>query len=149
MAIRRWEDPFLELRQTIDRVIEESFRPLRMLRGYEEVVPFPVDVYQTEDEVIVKASLPGVNPEDVDVSITGDVLTIKGEMKEEKEIKEEDFLLKEMRRGTFSRSINLPPNLEPEKAEAEFEKGILTVKIPRKEKEKPKTIKVKAKKVVE
>lgn len=147
MAIRRWEDPFAELRETVDRLIDESFRPLRMLRGYEEIAPFPIDVYQTEDEVVVKASLPGVDIQDVDISITGDVLTIKGEMKEEKEVKEENFILKEMRRGSFSRSINLPPNLEPDKAEAEFEKGILTIRIPRRE--KPKTIKVKTKKVAE
>ena len=147
MSIIRW-DPFgemISLRQAVDKLFEDSFVRYPRLWPEQRIGEVPIDLYQTRDNVVVKATLPRVNPEEVDVSITGDTLTIKGEHKEEKEIKEEDYLCKECRYGAFSRSVTLPPEIKSDKAEAVFENGILTLTIPKSEQVKPKQIKVKAK----
>jgi HSP20 family protein len=134
----------------MDRLFEESFvRPSRILGLFGEEAQPPIDMYQTPSEVVVKATLPGVKPDDVEISITGDTLTIKGETKASEEAKREDYLYQEHRYGAFSRSITLPPALQSEKAEATFENGVLTLTIPRAEEMKPKTIKVKTKGVIE
>ncbi len=148
MNLVRWE-PFRELmslRQAMDRLLEESFvRPSRAFGLFGEEAQPPIDVYQTPNEVVVKASLPGVKPEDVETTITGDTLTIKGETRATEEVKREDYLYHEHRYGGFSRSVSLPHALQSEKAEATFENGILTITIPRAEEAKPKTIEIKAK----
>lgn len=148
MNLVRWE-PFRELmslRQAMDRLLEESFvRPSRALGLFGEEAQPPIDVYQTPNEVVVKASLPGVKPEDVEITITDDTLTIKGEAKAKEELKREDYLYQEHRYGGFARSISLPRALQSEKAEATFEDGILILTIPRAEEAKPKAIKIKAK----
>jgi len=144
--------PFTELmslRQAMDRLFEDSFvRPWHLwadgAKG--EVL---LDMYQTKDDVTVKATLPGVKPEEVDNSITGDTLTIKGEHKEEQEVRDEDYFRKEHRYGAFSRSVALPGGLKTEKAEASFDNGILTVTIPKSEEIKPKQIKVETKRATE
>lgn len=151
MAIVRWQ-PFTELmslREAMDRLFEDSFVRPSLPLVFGEAMGAPVDMYQTDKEVVVKASLPGVKPEEVDISITGDVLTIKGEHKEEEEVKEKDYFRKELRYGTFSRSLQLPVAVETDKAEAVFENGVLTLTLPKAEEAKPKQIKVKAKKAVE
>jgi HSP20 family protein len=151
MNIIRWE-PFREmtgLRDAIDRLFEDGFaRYPRLWPGLGEW-ELPVDVYQTADEVVVKASVPGLKPDEVDISITGDTLTIKGEHKEEKEVKEENYIYKERRYGTFSRSTLIPVKVKSDKAEAVFEDGILTLTLPKAEEVKPKQIKVKAKQLAE
>ena len=128
MNIIRWE-PFREvtsLRQAMDRLFDESFvRPSR-LRPELRVGELPIDMCQTKDELVVKAALPEVKPEEVDISITGDILTIKGEHKEEQETKEKDYLCKECRYSAFSRSVALPLQVKSDKAEAVFENGDLT-----------------------
>ena len=148
MAIERWQ-PFPELvslRQAMDRLFEDSFvRPSRLLTTIGEVAAPALDVYQTSNEMVVKATLPGVKPEDVDIDITGDTLTIKGETKAEQEIKKEDYLYQERRYGAFSRSITLPGGLKSDKVEAAMENGVLTLTIPKAEEAKPKKITVKAK----
>ena len=151
MTMIRWE-PFREitsLRNAMDRLFEESFvRPPRLwpeLGAWE----LTVDMYQTADDVVVKASLPGVKTEEVDISITGDTLTIKGEHKEEQEVKQEDYLYKERRYGVFSRSLQIPAQVKSDKAEAVFENGVLTLTLPKAEEIKPKQIKVKAKGMIE
>ncbi|MFW6126269.1 MAG: Hsp20/alpha crystallin family protein, partial [Chloroflexota bacterium] len=108
-----------------------------------------LDVYQRPDQLVVKASLPGVKPEDVDITVTGDTLTIQGETKADEEVKREDYIYQEHRYGSFSRSLALPPNLRTDKADASFEDGILTVTIPRAEEAKPKAIKVKPRGMIE
>jgi HSP20 family protein len=134
----------------MDRLFEESFvRPSRILGLFGEEAQPSIDMYQTPSEVVVKAALPGVKPEEVDITITGDTLTIKGETKASQEVKREDYIYQEHRYGAFSRSITLPSFLQSEKAEATFENGILTLTIPRAEEAKPKTIKVKTKGVIE
>jgi HSP20 family protein len=106
-------------------------------------------MYQTANDVVIKASLPGVKPEQVDISITGDTITIKGEHKEEEEVKEEDYFRKERRYGAFGRSIQIPVSVQSDKAEAVFENGILTLTLPKAEEIRPKQIKVKAKTMIE
>jgi HSP20 family protein len=148
MAIERWQ-PFSELmslRQAMDKLFEDSFvRPSRGLAVLGELTVPALDVYQTPNEVVLKATLPGLKPEDVSIDITGNTVTIKGETKAEQGIKKEDFLYQERRYGTFSRSVALPSGLKPDKAEATMEDGVLTLTIPKAEEVKPKAIKVKAK----
>lgn len=148
MAIERWH-PFTELmslRQAMDRLFEDSFvRPSRALEGLSEVARPALDIYQSPNEVVMKAALAGVKPNDVNIDITGDTLTIKGESKAEQEVKREDYLYQERRYGAFSRTVILPSGLKSDKAEATMEDGVLTLTIPKAEEVKPKAIKVKAK----
>jgi HSP20 family protein len=137
------------LRDAMDRLFEDGFaRYPRLWPGLGEW-ELAVDMYQTPDEVVVKASVPGLKPDEVDISITGDTLTIKGEHKEEKEVEEENYIYKERRYGTFSRSTLIPVKVKSDKAEAVFEDGILTLTLPKAEEVKPKQIKVKAKQLAE
>jgi HSP20 family protein len=139
----------MHLRQAMDRLFDESFtRPWRLL-GREGETFVPLDVYESEDELVVKASLPGVEPEDVDVSITGDTLSIKGEFKSEEETEKPSYHRQERRYGGFHRALTLPTQVEADKAEAVFEHGVLTLTVPKAETEKPKTIKVKARSMIE
>jgi len=146
-SIIRWQpfEDLVSLRDAMDRLFEESFiRPRAWLAPFESGLA--VDVYETEDNVVVEAAIPGVKPEDIEVSLTGDVLTIKGETKAEKEVKEPNYLRRERRYGSFCRSISLPSGLKGDKAEAEFEHGVLKLTIPKAEEIKPKVIEVKTKK---
>ena len=149
--ITRW-DPFAEmasLRSAFDRMFDEG-RPLRSLVGEGNGTSFfPVDVFETGDEIVVKASLPGVKPEDIDISVHGDVLTIKGESKEETEEKAQNWYRHERRYGAAMRQISLPGEVSAEKAQATFEDGVLRLTLPKSESAKPKTIKVQANKVLE
>jgi HSP20 family protein len=136
----------MTLRQAMDRLFDDSFvRPSRSLESFGQAVGPALDVYQTPSEIVVKATMPGVKPEDVNIDITGDTLTIKGERKAEQEIKREDYLYQERRYGAFSRSVVLPTGLKSDKTEATTEDGVLTLIIPKAEEVKPKAIKVKAK----
>lgn len=149
MHLVRWE-PFLELvsmRQARDRLFEDGFaRPWHLWTEL-DMGEFPLDICQTANDVVMKAALPGVKPEDVDISISGNTLTIKGKHKEEHEIKDEDYFRKEFRYGTFSRSAIIPSSVQSDKAEATVENGMLTLTIPKAEKIKPKQIKVKTKQI--
>lgn len=147
MSLMRWQpfEELMSLREAMDRLFEESIVwPRSWLAPAAQT--FAVDIYETKDDVVVKASLPGVKPEDVEVSVVGDTLTIKGEVKEEKDIKEENYIRKERRYGSFCRSFTLPVSVNADKATAEFENGVLTLTLPKTEEVKPKTIAIKAKK---
>ncbi|MBI2855048.1 MAG: Hsp20/alpha crystallin family protein [Chloroflexi bacterium] len=150
--LRRWE-PFRELetmRDAMDRVFEDAFfRPMRRWQGVEGMMSVDMDMLETDKDVVLKLSLPGVKPEEVDISVTGDTLSIRGEHKEEKESKEENYLLKERRYGSFSRTVQLPVPVKSDKAEASFENGVLTLTLPKQEEAKPKQIKVKARGAIE
>ncbi|HCU71025.1 MAG TPA: hypothetical protein DIC35_04750 [Candidatus Moranbacteria bacterium] len=104
-----------------------------------------MDVYQEDDNVIVETPLPGVDPEKVDITIENDVLTISGQTEDQKEIKREDYYRREVRKGSFSRSVILPMSVKADQAEAHSEKGILKVVIPKADEVKPKKIAVKIK----
>lgn len=141
--IVRW-DPFnglVPLRNAMGRMAEQGFRP---------PVPFglwadgmmAVDVYETETSVVVKTAIPGVKAEDIQVSVTGDTLTIKAEIKEDQQVKRESYLRQERRYGACCRSVTLPDGLQADKAEAEYAEGVLTLTFPKAEEVKPKSIKV-------
>jgi len=103
-----------------------------------------VDVYQTDDDIIIKTIVAGVRPEDIDVSITRDMVTIKGNREKEKTVAEKDYFHKELYWGAFSRTILLPQEIEPEEAEASEKNGLLILRLPKIDKEKKKSLKVKA-----
>ncbi len=103
-----------------------------------------VDVYQTKSNVIIKAPIAGVKPDEIDITISDDVVTIKGERKEEKEIDRENYFAQECYWGAFSRSIILPVVCNPDKTEAEFKNGVLTISIPKANQEKVKRVRVKS-----
>ncbi len=148
MSLTRW-GPYrdvLSLREAMDRLLEESM--VRRPRGLEEregLVSVPVDMYETDEGIVVKSDLPGLKPEDVDVSITENTLTIKGQFEAEEESEQGDVHIRERRYGGFHRSVMLPKGVDAEKAEAEFEDGVLRVTLPTAEEEKPKQIRVESK----
>lgn len=151
MAIVRW-DPFREmvtLRNSMDRMFEDSI--LRRLQATSDSTDgyLATDVHQTDDAITIKAVMPGVKPDDVEISITGETVTIRGESKKEEEIKEENYLLRERQYGTYSRTLQMPVQIQGDKAEAVFEDGILILTLPKAEEVKPKQIKVKAKPMIE
>jgi HSP20 family protein len=132
-GLMRWS-PFLDLERFFDE-------------GFSADVNFlpALDVRQDKDNVIVEASLPGIDPEKVDISVENDVLTISGHTEEKKEVKREDYYRKEIREGRFSRSVILPMGVKADQAEASYEKGILKIVLPKAEEAKPKKIAIKAK----
>jgi HSP20 family protein len=141
--IRRSSSPFgdlLSLRQAMDRLFEESFVPRSWSWGDNALVP--LDVYTSADEVVVEASLPGIKPEDVDITVEGDTLTLTGETQSSRNEEDGSTVFREIRRGRFTRTLTLPSGLEPDKAKATFEDGILTVRIPKAEQVKPRQIKI-------
>jgi HSP20 family protein len=132
----------LTLRQAMDRLFEESFvRPTRMWEGQAELY-LPLDIYTTKEAVVIRASVPGVNPDDVEITAEGGTVTIRGETKAPKE--QGTFLLQEQRYGPFARSIDIAIPVQADKAEAAFDNGVLTLTIPKAEEIKPKVIKVKS-----
>lgn len=146
-ALARW-DPLKEmvtLREAMDRLFAESFvRPGSAfpIMGMEGPA---VDMYQTKDDVIVKAALPGVKPDEIEISVTGELLTLKGEFKEEEKIEEGSYLRQERHYGQFVRELSLPTLVNSDKAKAEFEHGVLTLRLPKAEAVKPKSITIKTK----
>lgn len=139
--IMRWpEVPGLgSLQREMDRLFEDFFR-----RGGLPIRWGPaVDVMETADSVIVKAELPGIESKDVDISVSGDTLTIKGEKKEEREEKGKSFYRAERSYGSFCRTITLPADVEAEKAKADYKNGVLEITLPKSEKVKAKRIPIK------
>jgi HSP20 family protein len=140
----RWQDPFRELvslRDAMDRLFEESFvRPFGWVSPVESAMA--LDMYETDDNLVIKAALPGVLPENVDVTIEGDRLRIEGEVKADEEMDKGKVHIRERRYGKFSRVILLPTDVQSDKAKAEFKDGILTLTLPKAEELKPKRIKI-------
>src|SRR3954470_22927189 len=143
MAIERW-DPFREaisLRDAMNSLLQESFvRPGGTGQG--ALSTLPLDVTETENDFVVKASLPGVKPEDVEITVHGDTLTIRGESKAEEEKKGEQWHLRERRFGSFQRSVSLATPVNSDQAQAHYEHGVLTLTLPKSEAAKPRQIKV-------
>jgi len=131
----------------MDRLFEESFiGPRRRESSAPAEGTLALDMYQTEDSIVVKSTVPGVKPDDIDITISGSTLSISGETTEEEEVKEENYIRRERRHGSFSRSVVLPEGVDPDKAEATFDDGILTLTIPKVAEAKPKVIKIKGQK---
>jgi HSP20 family protein len=142
----RWEPAreMMTLRDAMDRLFDDAFtRPFRLNDG--QMSMLAVDMYQTDNEVVVKAAIPGVKADEVQINVTGEVLIIKGETHEKEDVKEKAYHLREQRWGMFERTLALPTDVVADKAKAEFENGILTVTLPKAEEVKPKTIAIKSK----
>lgn len=143
----RWEPAreMMTLREAMDRLFDDAFtRPLSLRDGWSLTAP-AIDMYQTDNEVVVKASIPGIKADEVQINVTGDVLTLKGEARHEEERKDRAWHIREHRFGSFERSVALPTTVKSDQAEAVFEDGILTITLPKADEVKPKTINIKAK----
>jgi HSP20 family protein len=136
----------VSLRSAMDRLFEDSFvNPVswRTIGGAEGAVA-PVEVYETADDIVVTAALPGLKAEDVEITMTGQSLTLRGEFKPNEKISRDQYLYQERRYGQFSRSLQLPVRVQGENAEATFADGVLTLRIPKAEEVKPRQIRINA-----
>jgi HSP20 family protein len=136
MSLIKWTpfpfiDPFDEMEKNWP-TISGSFTPA-------------IDVYEDKDSVIVETPLAGINPEQVDISIENDILTIKGESEKKTEVEDKNYYRKEIRSGSFYRAVQLPTRVLGDDASASYDKGILTINIPKAVEDKPKSIKIKIK----
>ena len=133
----------VSLRQAMDRLFEDSFvRPRGWGVAGPEAFGLPLDVTNGKDELVVEAALPGFRPEDVDITVENGTLQISAESRSQTSTGEGESLVQEIRRGSVSRVVSLPNGLEPDKASATFENGILTLRIPRAEAVKPRQIRI-------
>lgn len=146
--------PFMGLTgwdRELDRMLEDFFArrtrpwwPERWFRGEEMEIGAPmVDVFEDKDDIVVKAELPGIEKENIQVNLTDHMLTIRGEKKKEEEVKKENYYRAERSYGAFSRTLELPVDVRADKVKASFKNGILEVRMPRSEEAKAKEIKVK------
>ena len=136
----------VSLRSAMDRLFEDSFvspSSWRTIAGDGTINP-PVDVHETSDEIVVSAAMPGMKAEDVDITLTGRTLTLRGEMKADERVERDQVLYRERRYGTFSRTILLPVRVEGDRADATFTDGVLTLRIPKAEEVKPRQIRIAA-----
>ena len=132
MAIQRFEPlrEMISLRDAMNSLFQESFvRPGSLMA--EGAAMLPLDLAENENEFIVKASMPGVKPEDVQITAHGDTLTIRASVKEEREKKDEHYYLRERRLGEFQRTVTLSSPINADKARTQFENGVLTLVLPK------------------
>ncbi|MBV9120657.1 MAG: Hsp20/alpha crystallin family protein [Chloroflexi bacterium] len=132
---------FVSLREAMNSLLEDSVvRPY--LAGQSQARSFPVDIHQTENELVVRASVPGVRPEDLQITVLNGVLTLKAEHKSLEQNGTGQYLRQEISYGLFERSFELPFQVQADKAQAQFEHGILTVRLPKADEAKPKQIRI-------
>jgi HSP20 family protein len=143
--LSRW-DPFremLSIRDPFDRFFEDFFEDFFTGTGngkQSRLLSFPVDVVETNDQYIVRASIPGVNPDNLEITYLNNMLTIKGESKPEDDKEKPHYYLRERRFGRFQRSISLPLKVAEDRIEAKYEAGVLTLLLPKSEEVRPKHI---------
>jgi HSP20 family protein len=145
MTIVRRPSPFgelMSLRRAVDRLFDEDFYRAAPDGSGSDQLLLPLDVTTTRDALVVEAALPGVRPEAVEITVENGTLTITGQTAEERTEEGTSHLVREIRRGLFSRSVTLPNGLEPDKAEATFEHGVLRLRIPKAEQVKPRQIRI-------
>jgi HSP20 family protein len=146
MTITRRPSAFGELmtlRQAMDHLFDDDYgRPTRWATGSFDGPALPLDVTTDADSLVIEAALPGIKPEDVDITVENGTLSISGKTADERKAEEGSYIVQEIRRGTFSRSLTLPNGLEADNAEATFENGILRLRIPKAEQVKPKQIRI-------
>jgi HSP20 family protein len=145
MTIVRRPSPLrdmLSMRTAMDRFFDDDYRPLHWLTGGFDGPALPLDVTTNADSVTIEAALPGTRPEDVDITVENGTVTITGKTADERSAEEGSYVVQEIRRGSFSRTVALPNGLEPDKAKATFEHGILRLEIPKAEQLKPRQIKI-------
>jgi HSP20 family protein len=145
MTLIRRPTPLADLvsfRDAMERLFDERFfRPMWVANAERQTVP-ALDLFTTPEAVIARVALPGIKPEDVDVTIGDDLVTISGAFKEEKETSDAGYLRKELSQGEFSRSFSLPTAIKADAAKAEFKDGLLTLTLPKTEEVKPTHVKV-------
>jgi HSP20 family protein len=129
------------LQDQVNRLFNDSFRRTDEEASLSAWAP-AVDIYETEHELVVKADLPEVDPKDLDIRVENNILTISGERKFEKKVNEENYLRVERSYGSFARSFTLANTVNPEAIKADYQNGVLTLTIPKREEAKPKQIKV-------
>ena len=146
MSIMRWRPrhDLSNIREEMNRLFDDFFtgwpeRRRGLLEG--EWAP-SIDVAETDEDIVITVELPGVDQKGVDITIVDDVLTLKGEKKEEKEVKEKNYHRIERSYGTFQRSISLPTGVKADKAKATYKDGVLQITVPKAEEAKPKQIKI-------
>jgi len=139
---RRDQPRGLTLQDEVNRLFEDNFT--RERSGHADLGTWapPVDIYETENELVVKAELPDFQDKDIDVRITNNTLTIRGERKFEKDLKEENYLRIERAYGSFVRSFSLPNTVSAENIRADYRNGVLTLHMAKREESKPKQIKI-------
>ena len=142
MSMNVWNpwDDMMSLREAMNHLLEDSY--VRPVAGTATRGNLALDLFEDGDNMEVTATLPGMNPEDVEIIVQGDVLTIKGEHKQQQERKQGNYHLRERRVGAFYRAIQLPCPVQPDKAQAEFRNGVLYLTLPKAEETKPKTIRI-------
>lgn len=141
--LARW-NPFRELidvRDDFDRIVDRIFRPELDLWEGQTKAPL-VDIYEENDAIVVKAEIPGLKKEEIDISISDDAITLSGKKKDVKEVKKENFYQKEIREGSFLRTLSLPCRVDREKVKASYKDGMLEVILPKAPEEKKKELKV-------
>jgi HSP20 family protein len=151
MALMKWSPP-KEIERWFEDFFEEPILPrmwrklpsLRKLRELEGISP-SVDMFDKKDEIVVKAEIPGIEKEDINIALSDNTLTIKGQTKKEEEVKEEDYYYAERLYGSFSRTLSLPAKVNADKVKASFKNGILEIHLPKAEESKPKEVKVEVK----
>jgi HSP20 family protein len=142
-SITRW-DPFRNLsslQEQVNRLFDSTFQGPSENSALTSWAP-AVDIYETENELVLKADLPDINEKDLDVRVENNMLTIRGERKFEQKVKEENFLRVERAYGSFTRSFSLPNTVSTEAIKAEYKNGTLTVEMPKRAESKPKQVKV-------
>lgn len=144
MSITRW-DPFQNLatfQDQVSRLLETPFVGRRAESSNLTAWAPAVDIYETENELVIKADLPDINEKDLDVRVESNMLTIRGERKFEQKVKEDNYLRIERTYGSFSRSFSLPTTVSTEAIHAEYKNGVLTVQLPKRAESKPRQVKV-------
>jgi HSP20 family protein len=147
-AITLWRPrrELLSLGESLDRFFDDWYLGPRTLWATPTSMSvFPVDVYREDGNLVIKAEVPGVTSDELGISVKDNILTISGETSAEGEVKEENYIRRERRYGSFSRSLALPVDAEGDKAEAAFEDGVLTVTIPVAEEPQPEAVKIEVK----
>ena len=134
--------PLLVREREFSPIWDELSWPFKR-EGEKPAYGIPADLYESDNEVVVEYVLPGLKPEDVQISLTGDTLTVSAEAKQEETEQKRDYYLKQVRRGSFSQSFTLPADVQADKVDANFENGLLRIILPKAEAAKPKNIQIK------
>jgi HSP20 family protein len=150
MSVDKWSPlkELEEMRKDMDRLFDEFTKPVRRWRTWpkSEGPEIPsIDLYEREGDIVIRVELPGARREDIDITIAKDSLVIKGDIKRDEDVKEENYYISERTFGNFSRTIALPVEVESEKAQATMKDGLLEIVIPKREEAKPREIRIEVK----
>jgi HSP20 family protein len=146
MSIMRW-DPFEDvgtLRRAMDRLFDDFFSPVRRTTREPGTMAWEpaVEMYETDGDVVIRAELPNIDPKSVDITVTGDAITLKGQTRHEEEHKGRNYYRRELRYGAFARTLPLLTEVKSGEAKATYKDGVLEVQIPKSERVKPTSVKV-------